>query len=302
MTLYSLSFHFHKVRKIFPRTFLSILALFLLQVFFAPFVYGQPSQGLQKKRPVAPFVLSQAKAVQSLEVGKFGSSPVFEDAFGKNWAEKQTAWRIATWRQNGTMMSPERCRVNEEGRLVLTVLAGTPFQGGSLQTSREFGYGRWVARVKPSSVPGVLNSIFTKDWDDLTTPNVEADGKHAEVDIEFLTYTFRPGAGQVHLAIHLKGHEPLWEVDIPLDFNPCDAFHDWGFDILPDRIVWHVDGKELYTWLYTPEYIVDTNYEFFFNAWSMKKWIKGPALQSADYQIEWVKFYSHTPSIPSSKK
>jgi beta-glucanase (GH16 family) len=188
-------------------------------------------------------------------------------------------------------MSRDRCRIDGQGHLVQTVLAGEPFQGGSIQSKREFGYGRWVARVKPSSVPGVLNSIFTKDWDDLKTPGDEHDGKKAEVDFEFVTHTFGGGKGEAHLAIHLKGHTPLWHLDIPLDFDPSQDFHEWGFDILPDRVVWHVDGKVVHTWLYTDEHFVDPDYEFFFNSWSRAKWLKGPPATDADYLIDWVKFY-----------
>lgn len=147
-------------------------------------------------------------------------------------------------------------------------------------------------------MPGVLNSIFTKDWDDQTTPDSEHDGKKGEVDIEFVTHTFGPGRGEVHLAIHLEKHEPLWHMDIPLDFNPSDDFHEWGFDILPDRVVWHVDGRVLHTWLYEGEYKIDPNYEFFFNSWTRTKWLKGPPMAPADYLIDWVRFYPLKAAAP----
>jgi beta-glucanase (GH16 family) len=238
-----------------------------------------------------PFFSAQAPALPSLSEGGFASVPAFEDHFEAGWEGSQKSWRVATWKQNGALMSPERCRTDGKGHLVQTVLAGEPFQGGSLQSNREFGWGRWVARVKPSAVPGLLNSIFSKDWDDLKTPADQHDGKKAEVDIEFVTHTFGPGRGEVHLAIHLAVKHPLWHLDIPLDFNPSDDFHEWGFDILPDRVVWHVNGKILHTWKYTKEYYVDPDYEFFFNSWTSKKWLKGPPQEPGEYLIDWVKFY-----------
>ena len=237
------------------------------------------------------FRAQDAPAIPTLEAGGFSATPSFQDDFSPGWEGEQTSWRVATWKQNGTQMAPERCRTNGEGMLVQTVLAGEPFRGGSMQTNREFGYGRWVARVKPSAVPGLINSIFTKDWDNLKTPEDQHDGGKAEVDFEFVTHTFGPGRGEVHLAIHLKDHTPLWHLDYPLEFDPSADFHEWGFDILPDRVVWHVDGKVLHTWNYTKEHRIDPEYEFFFNSWTRVKWLKGPPEKDGQYLVDWVKFY-----------
>ena len=91
----------------------------------------------------AAFSLKTAPAIPSLREGGFAERPEFEDRFDPGWPG-QTQWQVATWKQNGTEMSPERCRVDADGFLVQTVLPGEPFRGGSLQTRREFGYGRWV--------------------------------------------------------------------------------------------------------------------------------------------------------------
>lgn len=238
-----------------------------------------------------PFRLAEAQPLPTLQEGGFASVPAFEDDFSAGWEETQKAWRVATWKQNGAQMALERCRTDGQGNLVQTVLAGDPPRGGSVQSDREFGYGRWIARVKASPVPGVVNSVFTKDWDNLSTKDDMSDGSKAEVDIEFVTYTFAPGRGQVHLAIHLKDYDNFWHSNFPLDFNPSEAFHDWGFDILPDRVVWHVDGKIIHTWHSTAEHFINPGYEFFFNSWTQKKWLKGPPGRDADYFIDWVRFY-----------
>jgi len=239
----------------------------------------------------APFVFADAPALPSLAASGLAETPAFTDEFSPGWDAAESGWKVATWKQNRTQMSRERVQVNADGHLVQTVLAGEPARGGSIQSTTEFGYGRWIARVRPSAVPGLLNSIFTKDWDDLTTAEPGDDGKKAEVDVEFVTHTFRPNAGEAHLAIHLPGKTPLWHLDIPLDFNPSDEFREWGFDILPDRVIWHVDGKVLYTWEYTETEKIDPNYEMFFNSWTRDKWLKGPPKEDANYHIDWVKFY-----------
>jgi beta-glucanase (GH16 family) len=258
--------------------------------------YFSKSENLIKNHTTAsqkssPFSRSNAPEIPNLAAGDFSSTPAFSDDFTPPWNAKAQQWKVATWEQNGAQMSPERCQPNAQGYMVQTVLAGFPPLGGSMQTDREFGYGRWVARVKASPVPGVLNSVFTKDWDDLTTPEDLHDGQKSEVDIELLSSTFSENAGEVHLAIHLKKHVPLWHVDIPIDFNPSAEFHEWGFDILPDRVVWHVDGKLLFAWKYSEQYRIDPAYEFFFNSWTSKNWILGPAAEDAHYEIDWVKFY-----------
>ena len=101
-----------------------------------------------------------------------------------------------------------------------------------------------VARLKPSSTPGVLNSMFTKDWENMKTAE-KNDGDKGEVDLELLTYTFGQKTGKAHIAIHTKSKSNVFYADVPLDFNPSDDFHEWGFDVLPDRVVWHVDGRFL---------------------------------------------------------
>jgi beta-glucanase (GH16 family) len=219
-----------------------------------------------------------------------GDGVAFRDDFDPGWEAAQTAWHVATWMQNGAQMDPERCRTNGEGMMVQTVLAGEPYRGGSMETAAEYPYGTWEARIKPSAVPGVLNSMFTMDWDDQTTPDIKGDGSKFEVDIEFLTYTFGPGRGKVHLAVHCPEKKGAFGDVVELGFNPSDDFHVWGFTIGPDRIEWFVDGKVISSWDRPADRSFHPNYEFFFNSWTSPKWIKGPADQDAHYHIDWVRF------------
>lgn len=66
--------------------------------------------------------------------GEFATEPAFEDDFLPGWEKNQKAWDVATWRQNQTQMSPERCVTDGNGILIQTVLAGDPALGGSMQT------------------------------------------------------------------------------------------------------------------------------------------------------------------------
>ena len=221
----------------------------------------------------------------------FESMPALEDNFDAGWSESQTVWRRASWTQNGTQMSVDRCVEDGDGFLEQTVLSGSPFQGGSMQSQSEYRYGRWIARLKPSNVPGVLNSMFTMDWDDMSTNAADGDGTHEEIDIEFLTYTFGASTGSVHFAVHKPPHSNYFVDDVELSFNPSDAFHVWGFDILPDRIQWHVDNTVLATFTYDETVSIIGHYEMFFNSWTREEWIHGPPSENAVYQIDWVRFY-----------
>lgn len=216
--------------------------------------------------------------------------PAFSDDFDPGWEENQTGWRVATWKQNSTQMSPERCKTDGNGMLVQTITAGSPWQGGSMQTAADYPYGRWVARLKPSSVAGLCNTMFTVDWEDFTTEE-EHDGTKFEVDIEFLTYTFGPGSGQVHLAVHVPGKSNAYVEDVELGFNPSDDFHEWAFEIAPDYVAWFIDGEELRRWERPEDVTFNPNYEFFFNSRTQERWIKGPPDEEAYYYIDWVRFY-----------
>lgn len=226
---------------------------------------------------------------------QFETETAFSDEFdyqntpgGYNWLPE---WIRATWTMNSSLMGEERAA--PDGNFMnLTVTAGSPFQGGCIQTREEYQYGKWVARLKPSSVAGVVNAMFTNDWDDENTSADNSDGTHEEIDIEFLPYTFTGDNGQVHLALHNRESSNIFNKDIELGFDPSTDFHEWGFEIYQDSLRWLVDDKILASYVYDNEFRVTSTYTFFFNAWTNSStWVKGPPSQDALYQIDWVRFY-----------
>lgn len=271
------------------------------------------------------FNLQTAQDLPPLASMGFQNQAAFTENFDIDWIEKNlkknSSWRIATWMQNRVLMRKENLHIGQnpeqsinesfetdnrqynENYSTALIQKVVPYDnnvpiniahsGSSIQTKNEFGYGRWLAKVKPSNVPGVLNSIFIKDVDNKNTTKPK-DGSKREVDIEFLTRTFGKKSGQIHLAIHGNpklGEKKIYAVDINLNFNPSDDYHIWGFDILPDKVVWHVDGKVLHTWRYLEFFYINEGYEFFINSWTHKRWIHGPPGSVAEYKIDWVKFY-----------
>ena len=208
----------------------------------------------------------------------------------------ESSWTIADWKEHGGQTGTERCYV-KDGYLHMVLLNNDgEILSSAIQTKQKFMYGRWEARIKPSSIPGVLNSFYTIDWGG-------GSGTKQEIDIEFLTYSFGENTGEVHFAVHAKGLASFnTNPDIKLDFNPADDFHIWGFDIRPDRIEWFVDDEVLFTYLYSEhELKIDTPYQLKLNAWTQKDWINGPPISGVktEYLIDWIKF---TPYVGGGNK
>ena len=210
--------------------------------------------------------------------------PFFDDFTAA--ALDESIWEIGVWWEHGGQTGRERTYLRD-GRLHMA-LVNDPEEGilsSALQTRESFLFGRWEASLKPSAVPGVLNSFYTIDWNG-------GDGSRQEIDIEFLTYTFAEDRGEVHLAVHARDRRS-WSVDIPLNFNPADDFHVWGFEITPEHIQWFVDDTILHTYVYADNPVaIDRPYQLKFNVWTQEAWIHGPPEEGVEsvYEIEWIRF------------
>jgi beta-glucanase (GH16 family) len=222
--------------------------------------------------------------------GSISTEAQFEDDFNDEQIN-ESVWQIATWVEHDGQTGRGRC-YSENGYLNLVFIndSAEGYLSSAIQTREEFLYGRWEARLKPSSVPGVLNSMYTIDWDD-------GDGTKQEIDIEFLTYTFADNSGEVHFAVHADGLNSFnTNPDIELDFNPSDDFHVWGFEITPLYVQWFVDDLILLTYTYSEnDIVIDSEYQLKFNFWSQENWINGPPVENTEciYQIDWIRFYPY---------
>ncbi len=204
-------------------------------------------------------------------------------------------WQVLTGSEHGGDLSRERCYV--ENGLLNMIFINDPAKGylsSAIQTRDEFLYGRWEASLKPTDVPGVLNSFFTIDWDNTADETSGSDGTKQEVDIEFLSKSFKDETGEVHLALHERGNKSFQtNPDISVDFNPSADFHVWGFEITPEYIEWFVDDTVLHRYTYAEnEITVDAPYMLKLNFWSSENWVGGPPEENVEcvYQIDWIKF------------
>ncbi|MBD3241660.1 MAG: family 16 glycosylhydrolase, partial [Chitinivibrionales bacterium] len=155
-------------------------------------------------------------------------------------------------------------------------------------------YGTWEARIKPTDVPGVLNSFYTIDWNNTADPSAENNGTKEEIDIEFLTNSFAGTSGEVHYALHKSGAQSFQtNPDVPLDFDPSAGFHVFGFEITPEQINWIVDDSVMLSYEYEGNPITITSpYQLKLNVWSAVHWIGGPpeADVACTYLIDWIRF------------
>jgi beta-glucanase (GH16 family) len=204
-------------------------------------------------------------------------------------------WHVGTWKEHGGQLSADRCYVKDG--LLNMIFINDPEKGylsSAIETRDKFLYGRWEASLKPSSVPGVLNSFFTIDWNNTADPSSNSNGTKQEIDFEFLTKSFVGNTGEVHIAIHAAGKKSFGvNPDTKLDFNPSLDFHVWGFDVTPEYVEWFVNGKPLHRYIYSQHDItIDSPYNVKFNVWSSEKWIGGPPEENVEcvYQIDWIRF------------
>ena len=240
----------------------------------------------------AVFIIFLSSSACELPAQVYDSGASFYETFD---VLDSSVWQVASWSEHGAQTGSERCFV-QDGKLNMIFINDSTegYLNAAIQTRNEYLYGTWEASLKPSSVPGVLNSFFTIDWDDRSDGTSTSDGTKQEIDIEFLTYSFGQDSGEVHFAVHAEGLSSFnTNPDIQLDFDPSADFHTWGFEITPEYIRWFVDNRTLLTYYYSEHDISITDpYMLKLNVWSKENWINGPPQQDVEciYQIDWIKF------------
>ena len=204
----------------------------------------------------------------------------------------ETVWQIAGWREHNGQTGRERCYA-ENGYLNLVLIndSKSGILSSAIQTRAEFGFGKWEARLKTSKVPGVLNAMYTIDWDDTASSSPSDDGSKQEIDIEFLTYV----KNRVHFAVHEAGKTSFdTNPDILLnELVPSEGFHIWAFNITPQYIEWSVDGNVLLKYNYSEHDVAITKaYQLKFNSWTGVNWVNGPPEKDlmSIFMIDWIQF------------
>lgn len=199
-------------------------------------------------------VIEEAEDISAVSF-KNGESNLFECADG--WCNGSMF--NVTWRK-------ENCTFND-GKMQLIIdkdtLGGSvPYSGGEYRSKEFYGYGRYEVRMKAIKNDGVVSSFFTytgptdnNPWDEI---DIEILGKDT-TKVQFNYFTDSKG-----------NHEYMYD----LGFDAAEDFHNYAFEWHKDKIVWFVDGKEVYT---AEESIPVTPGKIMMNAWCGKGvdgWLK----------------------------
>ena len=111
------------------------------------------------------------------------------------------------------------------------------FTSASIASRRRYLYGRFVAEVRPSNVPGLITGIF-----------LHRNAPRQEIDLEFLgrdttkllvNVYYNPGDVGTKLEYGYRGTPAL----IDLGFDATAEFHRYEIEWWSDIIRWRVDGR-----------------------------------------------------------
>lgn len=182
-----------------------------------------------------------------------------------------------TWRKENITFN--------NGKMQLIIDSGNDsghpvYYGGEYRSKGFYGYGRYEASIKAIKNDGVVSSFFTytgpsdnNPWDEI---DVEILGKDT-TKVQFNYFTDGKG-----------NHEYLHD----LGFDASEDFHTYAFEWHKDRIVWFVDGVEVYT---AKEKIPVTESKIMMNVWNgtgVDGWLKAfddsKLPLTAEYQ--WISF------------
>ncbi len=198
-------------------------------------------------------------------------------------------WECANGWTNGSMFNVTWRKDNvifNDGNMQLiidndkTPTGGIPYSGGEFRSREFYGYGRYEVRMKPIKNDGVVSSFFTytgpsdnNPWDEI---DIEFLGKDTTI-VQFNYFTDSQG-----------GHEYIHQ----LGFDAAEDFHTYAFEWHEDKIVWFIDGTEVYT---ASENIPVTKSKIMMNAWcgtGVDGWLNAfndtDVPLTAEYQ--WVRF------------
>ncbi|MGB5104926.1 MAG: family 16 glycosylhydrolase [Steroidobacteraceae bacterium] len=150
-------------------------------------------------------------------------------------------------------------------RLDAVASLGEPYSSGEVRSTGFYGYGCYEASFWPIAAPGVVTSFFTfaGPYDN------GGNGKHNEIDIEFLGYD--TSRVQLNFWTNDDSYASRSEVLVDLGFDAANAFHAYGFKWTSTSIAWYVDGALVHEALDRPDNPVpkagESLHKIMVNAW-----------------------------------
>ncbi len=152
--------------------------------------------------------------------------------------------RDDTFPSNLALFTPDNFAIdtNDVGQLTLREesVSVRQFTSASIASRRRYLYGRFVADLRPSNVPGVITGMF-----------LHRNAPRQEIDLEFLgkdttsllvNVYYNPGVEGTKLEYGYRGTPTL----IDLGFDAALEFHQYEIEWCSDYILWRVDGRLVY--------------------------------------------------------
>ncbi|CAN5720825.1 hypothetical protein BH24ACT21_BH24ACT21_10670 [soil metagenome] len=151
----------------------------------------------------------------------------FEEDFG---SLGDSRWRVTSKKLGLGSLEPENVSA-ESGRLKLKLPADT-FDGGEIESRELYLYGTYRARIKVADAPSSITGFFLYKEPDFEN----------EIDIEI----FNDSTGRILFTTY-SGGEQTNTVRRELPFDPTADFHDYRFDLYPDKAEFYVDGDRMHS-------------------------------------------------------
>ncbi len=198
-------------------------------------------------------------------------------------------WECADGWTNGSMFNVTWRKSNvtfKDGKMQLIIdkdllsAGDIPYSGGEFRSRDFYGYGRYEVSMKAIKNNGVVSSFFTytgptdgNPWDEI---DIEILGKDT-TKVQFNYFTDSKG-----------NHEYMHD----LGFDAAEDFHSYAFEWYEDKIVWFVDGVEVYS---ANENIPATESKIMMNAWCGKgvdSWLNAfdDTNMPLTAEYEWIKY------------
>ena len=211
--------------------------------------------------------------------------------------------RDDTFPSNLALFRPSNFAIGTDNVAQLTLreerTAVRQYTSASIASRRRYLYGRFVAEVRPSNVPGLITGIF-----------LHRNAPRQEIDLEFLgkdttkllvNVYYNPGDEGTKLEYGYRGTPAL----VDLGFDARSEFHQYEIEWCPDSIRWRVDGRivhERVMWEPTP--IPHLPMQFNVNLWhSRSRELAGKLAAgdlSAQSYIRFINVQSPTGRLPES--
>lgn len=200
-----------------------------------------------------------------------------------------TGWECADGWTNGSMFNVTWRKSNvtfADGKMQLIIdkdllsAGDIPYAGGEFRSTGFYGYGRYEVSMKAIKNDGVVSSFFTytgpsdgNPWDEI---DVEILGKDT-TKVQFNYFTDSKG-----------NHEYMHD----LGFDASEDFHTYAFEWYEDKIVWFVDGVEVYS---ATANIPVTESKIMMNAWcgtGVDGWLNAfdDTNMPLTAEYEWIRF------------